>query len=159
MFSAIPGKANRTKRTWQTPCSLVTSCLAIPIRAPPRKGRRPSSVTSKTLEFGREDAPSIRRATWSGTLFWRTFRSAPATSCSASPSRHGGYIPSGRCPLTNRSWQREVWILAARLLDRAALQKDLRGSHTNRSWQMQMYLDTLFTTCARGNTALRIFCH
>ncbi len=61
--------------------------------------------------------------------------------------------------LTNRSWQREVWILAARLLDRAALEDDLRGKRTNRSWQMQMYLDTLFTACARGNTALRIYCH
>jgi hypothetical protein len=64
-----------------------------------------------------------------------------------------------KAALTNRSWQREVWILAARLLDRAALEDDLRGSHTNRSWQMQMYLDTLFTGCARGNTALRMFCH
>jgi hypothetical protein len=61
--------------------------------------------------------------------------------------------------LTNRSWQREVWILAARLLDRAALEDDLRGKRSNRSWQMQMYLDTLFTACARGNTALRIYCH
>jgi hypothetical protein len=64
-----------------------------------------------------------------------------------------------KAALTNRSWQREVWILAARLLDRAALEDDLRGSHTNRSWQMQMYLDTLFTACARGNTGLRIYCH
>ena len=60
--------------------------------------------------------------------------------------------------LSNRSWSREVWIVAARLLDRAAVEKAAsRGS--NRIIQLLMYLDTLTTACARGNVRLRIFCH
>ncbi|SDG88363.1 hypothetical protein SAMN05216338_1003317 [Bradyrhizobium sp. Rc2d] len=61
--------------------------------------------------------------------------------------------------LTNRSWQLEAWILATRLLDRSELEDDLPGPPTNGSWQMQMYLNTLFTACARGNTGLPIYYH
>lgn len=55
--------------------------------------------------------------------------------------------------LTNQSWQREAWIRAARLLDRSNLEDDLRSPRMNSGWQMQLYLDTLFTTCARGSTS------
>ncbi len=61
--------------------------------------------------------------------------------------------------LTNRSWNREIWILAARLLDRAAFEKSIRAGVKNRNWQLLMYIDSLGTACARGNARLRIYCH
>ncbi|MCP1909635.1 hypothetical protein J2R96_002115 [Bradyrhizobium elkanii] len=60
--------------------------------------------------------------------------------------------------LTNQSWQREVWIGAARLLDRSDLEDDLRSPRANSGRQM-LYLDTLFTTCDRRSTGLRIYYH
>ena len=61
--------------------------------------------------------------------------------------------------LTNRSWSREIWIVAARLLDRDYVEANVKARMTNRNWQLLMYLDSLTTACARGNTRLRIFCH
>jgi hypothetical protein len=61
--------------------------------------------------------------------------------------------------LTNRSWSREIWIVAARLLDRDHVERSVKTRMTNRNWQLLMYLDSLTTACARGNTRLRIFCH
>ena len=61
--------------------------------------------------------------------------------------------------LTNRSWNREIWILAARLLDKAAFEKSIQGGMKNKNWQLLMYLDSLTTACARGNARLRIYCH
>jgi hypothetical protein len=61
--------------------------------------------------------------------------------------------------LTNRSWSREIWIVAARLLDRDYVEASVKARMTNRNWQLLMYLDSLTTACARGNTRLRIFCH
>jgi hypothetical protein len=61
--------------------------------------------------------------------------------------------------LTNRSWSREIWIVAARLLDRDHFEQSVRRKMTNHNWQLLMYLDSITTACARGNTRLRIFCH
>lgn len=61
--------------------------------------------------------------------------------------------------LTNWSWSREIWIVAARLLDRDYVEANVKARMTNRNWQLLMYLDSLTTACARGNTRLRIFCH
>jgi hypothetical protein len=61
--------------------------------------------------------------------------------------------------LTNRSWSREIWILAARLLDRGQFETSIRNGMKNRNWQLLMYIDSLGTACARGNARLRIYCH
>ncbi|MES5481550.1 DEAD/DEAH box helicase family protein [Bradyrhizobium sp. INPA03-11B] len=61
--------------------------------------------------------------------------------------------------VTNRSWSREIWIVASRLMDLDYLAESVRGGMTNRNWQLLMYLDGLATACGRGNARLRIFCH
>jgi len=61
--------------------------------------------------------------------------------------------------VTNRSWSREIWIVAARLMDLNYLSQSVKGGMTNRNWQLIMYIDGLATACGRGNARLRIFCH
>jgi superfamily II DNA or RNA helicase len=61
--------------------------------------------------------------------------------------------------VTNRSWSREIWIVAARLMDLNYLAESVRAGMTNRNWQLLMYIDGLATACGRGNVRLRIFCH
>jgi hypothetical protein len=61
--------------------------------------------------------------------------------------------------VTNRSWSREIWIVAARLMDLNYLAASVKGGMTNRNWQLLMYIDGLATACGRGNARLRIFCH
>jgi superfamily II DNA or RNA helicase len=61
--------------------------------------------------------------------------------------------------ITNRSWSREIWIVAARLMDLDYFSDSVRRGMTNRNWQLLMYIDSLATSCGRGNARLRIFCH
>jgi hypothetical protein len=61
--------------------------------------------------------------------------------------------------VANRSWSREIWIVAARLMDLNYLAESVKGGMTNRNWQLLMYIDGLDTACGRGNARLRIFCH
>ena len=70
-----------------------------------------------------------------------------------------GIVDAVQGALTNRAWSREVWILAARLLDRRHVEASARRGRTNRNWQLLMYLDSLTTACTRGNARLRVFCH
>jgi superfamily II DNA or RNA helicase len=70
-----------------------------------------------------------------------------------------GIVSSMQEALTNRAWSREIWIMAARLLDRRHVEASVRARRTNRNWQLLMYLESLTTACARGNARLRIFCH
>ncbi|WP_315764245.1 DEAD/DEAH box helicase [Bradyrhizobium sp. SZCCHNR2009] len=61
--------------------------------------------------------------------------------------------------MTNRSWSREIWIVAARLMDLEYLTRSVQKGMSNRNWQLLMYVDSLATACGRGNARLRIFCH
>lgn len=62
--------------------------------------------------------------------------------------------------LRNRSWDREIWIVASRLLDKGVLQRRLEnGDPGNLTMQMSMFLASLATSCARASARLRIFCH
>jgi hypothetical protein len=61
--------------------------------------------------------------------------------------------------VTNRSWSREIWIVAARLIDLNYLAESVKRGMTNRNWQLLMYIDGLATACGRGNARLRMFCH
>jgi superfamily II DNA or RNA helicase len=61
--------------------------------------------------------------------------------------------------LTDRSWNREVWILAGRLMSLAAVERAVRSDDSNRALQFLMYLESLITGCARGNSRLKVYCH
>lgn len=62
--------------------------------------------------------------------------------------------------LRNKSWNREVWIVASRLLDRAVLHRRLESDDPgNLTMQTSMFLASLTTSCARASARLRIFCH
>lgn len=61
--------------------------------------------------------------------------------------------------LANRSWNREIWIVAGRLMERSSVEKAIRSSDSNQARQYLMYLESLITSCARANSNLRIFCN
>lgn len=62
--------------------------------------------------------------------------------------------------LRNKSWNREVWIVASRLLDRGVLERRLdNGDPSNQTMQTSMFLASLTTSCARASAKLRIYCH
>lgn len=62
--------------------------------------------------------------------------------------------------LRNKSWNREIWIVASRLLDRGVLERRLEnGDPGNLLMQTSMFLASLTTSCSRAGARLRIFCH
>jgi superfamily II DNA or RNA helicase len=62
--------------------------------------------------------------------------------------------------LRNKSWNREIWIVASRLLDRKVLESRLgNGDPGNLLMQTSMFLASLTTSCSRAGARLRIFCH
>ncbi len=61
--------------------------------------------------------------------------------------------------LRNRSWNKEVWIVAARLLNLTTFRRRLESNPSNLTMQTSMYLASLTTSCARANARLRVFCH
>jgi hypothetical protein len=65
-----------------------------------------------------------------------------------------------RAALTNPSYEREVWILAGRLLDVEQTRDRARKKLlSNRDRQLLMFLESLGTACGRANARLRIFGH
>jgi hypothetical protein len=61
--------------------------------------------------------------------------------------------------LADRSWNKEIWILAGNMLSRSAVEGTIRGGDpSNRDKQFLMHLESLVTGCARGNSTLRVFC-
>lgn len=107
-------------------------------------------------------APKIEPNRWSGDVMANQTR---LTGLSRLFKNSGGLAaPEARnrvvAALTNRSWSREIWIVAGRLLDRKIVEAAAsKRDGSNRTWQLLMYLDTLATACARGNAKLRVFCH
>ena len=65
-----------------------------------------------------------------------------------------------RAALTNPSYDREVWIVAGRLLDvEKTRDRARKKALTNRDRQLLMFLESLGTACGRANARLRIFGH
>ena len=65
-----------------------------------------------------------------------------------------------RAALRDRRIDKEVWLVAGRLLDiELARQRALAGTISNRTRQLIMYIDGLTTVCGRANARLRIFAH
>lgn len=61
--------------------------------------------------------------------------------------------------IANPSFDREVWIVAARTIKRAALAVALdKDPMPNRLRQFLMHWDALQTTCARASVRMRLFC-
>lgn len=61
--------------------------------------------------------------------------------------------------LRNKSWNKEIWIVASRLLNRSVFQDRLENNKDNLTMQTSMFLASLTTSCARANARLRIYCH
>lgn len=61
--------------------------------------------------------------------------------------------------LTDRSWNREVWILAGNLMSRDFVEHAIRNDSSNRARQFLMYLESLVTGCARANSTLKVYCN
>ncbi len=62
--------------------------------------------------------------------------------------------------LQNPSFQREVWIVAGRLLDVESIRKRTRKQKlSNRDRQLLMFLESIGTACGRANARLRVFGH
>lgn len=61
--------------------------------------------------------------------------------------------------LADRSWNREIWILAGSLMSRSAVEQAIHDGPGNQANQFLMYLDSLITGCARVNSTLKIYCH
>jgi hypothetical protein len=65
-----------------------------------------------------------------------------------------------RAALRDRRIDKEVWLVAGRLLDiELARKRALEGTISNRTRQLMMYIDGLTTVCGRANARLRIFAH
>ncbi len=63
-----------------------------------------------------------------------------------------------RMALRDRRINKEVWLVAGRLLDiEVARDRALNAELNNRTRQLLMYIDSLTTTCGRANARLRIF--
>lgn len=63
-----------------------------------------------------------------------------------------------RMALRDRRINKEVWLVAGCLLDiQVARSRALSGDLNNRTRQLIMYINSLSTTCGRGNARLRIF--
>jgi superfamily II DNA or RNA helicase len=61
--------------------------------------------------------------------------------------------------IQNPSFDKEVWIVGARMTDRAKVEAALQGATwENRLRQFLMHWDTMQTSCARANTRLKYFC-
>ncbi|KWB24974.1 hypothetical protein WL32_08310 [Burkholderia cepacia] len=61
--------------------------------------------------------------------------------------------------IQNPSFDKEIWIVGARMTDRAKVETALRGATwENRLRQFLMHWDTMQTSCARANTRLKYFC-
>lgn len=61
--------------------------------------------------------------------------------------------------IQNPSFDKEVWIVGARITDRAKVEGALRrATWENRLRQFLMHWDTMRTSCARANTRLKYFC-
>lgn len=59
----------------------------------------------------------------------------------------------------NPSYDREIWIVGAKMAQRAALENGLdEASWNNRLRQFLMHWDAMQTACARANTRLRFYC-
>jgi hypothetical protein len=61
--------------------------------------------------------------------------------------------------LAERSWNREIWILAGNLMSRSVVEQAIHDGPGNREHQFLMYLDSLITGCARVNSNLKVYCH
>jgi hypothetical protein len=61
--------------------------------------------------------------------------------------------------LSDRSWNREIWILAGNLMSRDFVEQAIRNDSSNRARQFLMYLESLVTGCARANSTLKIYCN
>lgn len=65
-----------------------------------------------------------------------------------------------RAALRDRRINKEVWLVAGRLLDiEEARSRALASTLSNRTRQLIMYIDSLTTVCSRANARLRIFAH
>ena len=63
-----------------------------------------------------------------------------------------------RAALRDRRINKEVWLVAGRLLDvELARRRALGADLNNRTRQLLMYIDSLTTSCGRANARLRIF--
>jgi hypothetical protein len=63
-----------------------------------------------------------------------------------------------RAALRDRRINKEVWLVAGRLLDvKLARDRALAADLSNRTRQLLMYIDSLTTSCGRANARLRIF--
>jgi len=61
--------------------------------------------------------------------------------------------------LNNRAWDKEIWVVVARMLNRTTFEARLKDDDRNLTMQTSMYLASLTTSCARANARLKIFCH
>lgn len=80
--------------------------------------------------------------------------------------RNEGAVPADqlaetvRQALQNPSFEREVWIVAGRLLDvQAVRKKTQKKTLSHRDRQLLMFLESLGTACGRANARLRVFGH
>jgi superfamily II DNA or RNA helicase len=65
-----------------------------------------------------------------------------------------------RAALRDRRINKEVWLVAGRLVDiNVARARALSADLNNRTRQLLMYIDSLTTSCGRANARLRIFAH
>jgi hypothetical protein len=65
-----------------------------------------------------------------------------------------------RSALRNPSFQREVWIVAGRLIEIETTRDRARKKMlSNRDRQLLMFLESLSTACGRAGARLRIFGH
>jgi superfamily II DNA or RNA helicase len=60
--------------------------------------------------------------------------------------------------LADRSWNREIWILAGNMMSRDVVEEAVKNNSSNRARQFLMYLESLVTGCARANSTLKIYC-
>jgi superfamily II DNA or RNA helicase len=60
--------------------------------------------------------------------------------------------------LADRSWNREIWILAGAMMSREVVEDAVKNNSSNRARQFLMYLESLVTGCGRANSTLKIYC-
>jgi hypothetical protein len=119
-----------------------------------------------SLGFFLTSSPQIADDRWSRPYIANTTAIPPAGAQSVRVFRNRDNVPANamaakvRAALRDRRINKEVWLVAGRLIDiEVARTRALGGNLNNRTRQLLMYIDSLTTACGRANARLRIFAH
>ena len=65
--------------------------------------------------------------------------------------------------ISDRSWNREIWMVLGRMMARSEIEKRImegsQNHYDNQTLQFLMHFESVATTCARAGPELKVYCH